>query len=385
MKARSNWSAITILSGAIALVAAMMAGCSGEDGSSGSDADSDADSDSDSDADADTDSGTGEECVPVEEPPWLEPDDISFLEIDPPLGGSFIYYGVWGSGGADSLEMITPDGQQSGTRFEVHRLWSFGAAHDGETIAFSSLDPYQQEHWCLSLGDAIQYSWLWEPGSEPVQITSGAINDECHLFSADDSILYLCRRASFWQQTGPEGVEFGNDPYRILTHELVSGEESWLTPLAEGVDDIGPAPRADGSILFWRQTFEGGTPVQTLMEMESNGSAVAEVLESATNPVTSPDGSQLLFRMSWRELRLGDAADPAAAATIVDGGDDMILDYDFSPAADRVVYTRGRQDASCSDIWVSQIDGSDQTLLVDCVEEETFVSGVQWVEVAERN
>ena len=87
------------------------------------------------------------------------------------------------------------------------------------------------------------------------------------------------------------------------------------------------------------------------------------------------------FRDQWRRLMHGSAADPAAATTIVDGGDDFILDYDFSPDLMQVAYTRGREDASCSDLWVADIDGGNQTMLVDCVDADRFVTGVQWVQV----
>jgi len=375
---RATLPATTIL-----MALALFAACSDDSGSGDdggvSDTDTDVDTDSDSDTDADTDTGsdTGEECTPVDEPPWLAPEDIGFAEIASPASGSWIYFGVWGS--PDSLEMISPDGAETATRFTVDRLWSFGVAHDGVTIAFSSADPYQEEHWCLTLGDAVQHTWLFESSSQPEQITSGPVNDECHLFSPDDSALYMCRRADFWQELTDDGPVFGNDPYRILVHELDSGEETWLTELVEANNDIGPALRADGSILFWRQ--ESPSFDQTLMSMDGDGANIAALVEDGTNPVTSPDGDQLLYRDSWRRLMLGDSSDPSGATMIVDGGDDFVLDFDFSPELTRVAYTRGREDASCSDLWVADLDGENQTLLVDCVDTAQFITGVRWAQI----
>jgi hypothetical protein len=341
------------------------------------DADTDVDSDTDTDTDTDADTDTGEECTPVDEAPWLAPDDIDFTEVDEPQVGSWIYYGVWGP--PDSLEMINPDGTSSATRFTVNRLWSFGVAHDGVTIAFSSVDPSQEEHWCVTIGDAIQYTWLFAPGEPPEQITSGPHNDECHLFSSGDDQLYLCRRDNFWQELTDDGLEFGNDPYRVLVHEISSADETWLTPLDEAISDIGPALRADGTILFWRQVSPSFD--QSLMSMDADGTDIQELVADGTNPVTSPDGLQVLYRDGWRRLMLGDSADPAAAAQIIDGGDDFIVDFDFSPDLTQVAYTRGREDASCSDLWVAEIDGQNQTLVVDCVEAAQFITGVRWVQI----
>jgi len=351
----------------------------GGGGGGGGNADADTDTDADIDGDTDADTDTGDECVPGDEQPWLEPADIGFEEIDPPLGGSFIYYGVWG-GGADSLEMISSDGSIEGTRFKVHRLWSFGVAADGETIAFSSADPYQEEHFCLTIGDAIQFSWLWRPGSEPEHVTTVLVNDECHLFGPDDATLYMCRRAGFWQQMTDDGFQFGSDPYRILIHELATGEETWLTPLVEATSDIGPALRDDGSILFWRQEFEGTGFAQWLMSMDGDGGGVSYLVESGTNPVTNPDGTVVLFRQAWSSIRMGSSQSPAEAAELIPAADGTVYDYAFSPDQQRIVFTRGRSDASCSDLWVAEIANAEQVRIVDCVATGRFITGVSWVE-----
>ena len=137
-----------------------------------------------------------------------------------------------------------------------------------------------------------------------------------------------------------------------LTHRTV--RKTWLTELVETNSDIGPALRADGTVLFWRQ--QAPSFDQALMSMDADGSNVESLVDNGTNPVTSPDGTEVLYRDSWRHLMLGDSSDPAAATMIIDGGDDFILDYDFSPDLSQVAYTRGREDASCSDLWVADID-----------------------------
>jgi hypothetical protein len=354
-----------ILIAAVALLAAAPFGCSdGEGAALVPDGGSDAGADADTDADAGL--------------PWLTPDDIGFAEIDPPLAGERIYYGNWGSSGVDSLEMISPDGLARGTRFEVARLWSFGVAHDGETIAFSSADPDQEGNWGVTIGDAIQYSWLFWPGEAPVQITSGNINDECHLFSADDAALFLCRRANFWQDTDGGSFEFGNDPYRILTHVLGGAAEDWLTPLVEGVSDIGPVPLPSGDILFWRQEPSGGSFAQELMRMHGDGSGVELVRDGATGPAVSPEGDLVAFRQGWSTLVVAPANDLAGGAEILSSDAGTISGIAFSPDGARLAYLLGRGDASCSDLWISDIDGANAARLVDCAAEGLFPSGVAW-------
>jgi hypothetical protein len=361
-----------------AMLAAGLLACSGDaasGGDAGTGADSDSDADTDSDTDTDSDAGTDTDT----EEYWLGPEDIDFEEVDPPLAGDCIYYGVWG-GGTDSLEMISPDGLSTGTRFRVNRLWSFGVAHDGVTIAFSSVDPYQEEHWGSTLGDAIQYTWLFAPGEEPVQITAGNINDECHLFSADDQTLYLCRRANFWQETVGEDTQFGNDPYRILTHELDGAEETWLISLVENTSDIGPAVLPSGDILFWRQ----GPPPdfdQGLWRMNGDGSNIEFVLDGATNPVVSPSGDLVAFRQDWSALVIAGADDLPGGTPIIESTTGFIFQFSFSPDDARIAYLRGREDASCSDLWVANIDGSDPVMLVDCLVEGVFPTGVEWAMV----
>ena len=367
-----------------ALAACDGSGSSGPDDAGAdadTDADADADADTDADADADTDTGTGEACVPADEAPWLEPADIQLMEVSEPLTGSFLYYSVWGS--PDSLEMITPDGLTAATRFTVHRLWSFGVAHDGVTVAFSSLDPQQEEHFCITVGDAIQHSWLLPPDGPAEQITTGRVNDECHLFSPDDQTIYLCRRAGFWQEMTDDGFQFGSDPYRILSHDRQSGDESWLTDLQDGVSDIGPALRSDGSFLFWRQEPDGTSFAQFLMSMDADGGNVEYLVESGTGPATSPDGGSVIYRASWSEILLGDAFDPATAELLIPAGDATVSDLVFSPDMTRIAFTRGRPDASCSDLWVADIETAEETLLVDCVAADQFIAGIAWVEANE--
>jgi hypothetical protein len=357
------------------LLAAGLCACSEEsssDADAGTDTDADTDAGDDSGADTDADTDTDTEVF------WLEPEDISFEEVDPPLAGECIYYGVWGSSGTDSLEMISPDGLTAGTRFRVNRLWSFGVAHDGVTVAFSSVDPFQEEHWGSTMGDAIQYTWLFAPDAAPEQITAGNINDEGHLFSIDDQTLYLCRRANFWQETVGEDTQFGNDPYRIMTHALAGGEEAWLTPLVENVSDIGPATLPDGDILFWRQ----GPPPdfdQGLWRMHGDGTGIELVRDGATNPVVSPDGDLVAFRQGWSALVIASADDLTGGTQILESATEFFFSFAFSPDQTRIAYLLGRADASCSDLWIADVDGTDQLMLVDCLAEDVFTTGVEWV------
>lgn len=326
------------------------------------DGDGGTDGDIDGDGDGDVD---GQDT----EYPSLTAEDIAFEVLDPPLEGDVIYYNSW-NGGADTLEMISPDGERQGTRFQVHRLWSFGMAHDGITVVFSSLDPYQEEHFGITFGDATQNSWIFRDGAPPEMITHGPINDEGHRFSPDDEAIYLCRRANFKQ----EDMNIENDPYRILRIDLSDLKETWLTPLVAMTQDIGPVLRDDGSILFWRQ--DPGFN-QSMMSMNADGSDIQELLAGATGPATSIDGKSVLFRRTWKSLSFGDAHDPASALTIIQS-DQGFSSIAISPDKNRIVYLMGRDDSSCSDLWIAKADGSEKTRLVDCAAEDKFPTKLSW-------
>ncbi|MBI5527646.1 MAG: hypothetical protein HY897_15040 [Deltaproteobacteria bacterium] len=354
-----------------------------DEGYDSAEAPSDAATDAETSDGGESDAGGEDAGGDVGLPPLLTPEQIGFEEVSPPMAGSVIYFATWaqGAGDKDSVEMMRADKSETAVRFRANRVWSFGVARDGATIAFSSADPFQEQNFGTTIGDAIQFTWVLRPGEAPFQLTNGNVNDECHSFMPGDAALLICRRANFWQRTVGQDTEFGNDPYRIVTVDISSREAAYLTPLRPGFDDIGPALRDDGSILFWRQEFRNNKPYQSLMEMNGDGTGISYLLANSTAPVTSPDGAQVLFRSGgWRKLALAHSHDVAAGVEILDGGTRNIYDFDFSPDAWQVAFTMSRADGeSCSDLYVAAIDGSNVTRIIDCAGEGKFVTGVKWV------
>jgi Tol biopolymer transport system component len=341
---------------------------------------------SDAAYDAGFDAGldAGGSCVPVtEKPPKLTPDRIAFAEVNAPARGSFLYLTVWGDLGTDSVQALSPDGKDRKVLFTANRIWAAGATQDGKAFAFSSADPDQEKDYYLTVGDAIQYTWIYKPGSAPYQLTNGNINDECHSFVDGGKKLLMCRRADFYQCMQGSDFVIGNDSYRILTVDIASGDEQFLTPSVETIQDIGPQLRPDGTILFWRQEYKSGKFVQSMMSMNGDGTGIKSVGEGWTAPKLSPDGTKVLFRANkWMQIMLSPSGDFSSPVLVKDGAGKRLTKFDFSPDSKKLAYSIEHASANCDDIHVADLpDGANDALILDCVKEGLNVVGLRWVEV----
>jgi hypothetical protein len=251
------------------------------------------------------------------------------------------------------------------------------------TLAFSSADPDQESDYGVTLGDAIQYTWIFEPGKEPRQLTNGNINDECHSFIENDGKLLMCRRANFFQCEKGGSTVWGNDPYRILTVDVATGEEHFLSGMNPDVMEIGPQLRNDGTIIYWRNELKSGKFVQSLMKMNGDGGGVEYLHEGWTAPRLSRDRTKVLFRAKqWTQIFLSPADDFSSPQLVIDGAGSRLSKYDFSPDMKYVVYSKPHPSANCDDIYTAQLPGgANQTLIMDCVKTGKNVVGLQWVEV----
>jgi hypothetical protein len=188
-----------------------------------------------------------------------------------------------------------------------------------------------------------------------------------------DQTLLMCRRNDF-SDSGD------STPYRILEVDVATGAPTFLTPLDPAYSDIGPALRDDGSMLFWRQEFQSGKSVQSLMQMNGDGSALSYLLTGSTSPRTSRDGTKVLFRWgNWHTLGVAPSHDLSKATTVL-AGSQNVYEFDFSPDLTQAVYSIGRIGQNCNDVYVIKLDGTGKTRIVDCVADKKSPSGLQWVQ-----
>ncbi len=307
----------------------------------------------------------------------LTPEQIGFENAELPQKGSVIFYNNWATGNKkDSVEMISPDGTYRAVRMYANRVWSFGVSQTGNLLVFSTNDPYQEEHYGLTINDAIQNTWLLGDSLLPVQISFGPVNDECHNFISDE-LLMMCRRANF--RPDPEYYVL-SDPYRILTHNLLSHEEIYLTPLDQKYNDYYGAVRDDGIILFNRNIVADRTI--DIMSLDISDGKISLLLEDANGPVLSPDGKEILFKKKGQnKIFLSSSYDLNGAVPVIDGGNRIIGRYVFSPDGSMIAYTLEDRANNCSDLMISERDGSNINKILDCSDEKKFITVIHWVNV----
>ncbi len=328
-------------------------------------------------SDVSVDTGDSDMIGDVNIPPELTGELIGFENVSVPQKGSIIFYNNWAMGdGKDSIEMISPDGSYKAVRLYAIRIWSFGVNRSGNIVVFSTNDPFQYERYGINVYDAIENTWLLKDNQPVVQITFGAINDECHTFVTDE-LLMMCRRANFRPDQQYMVV---SDPYRILYHHLNNNKEEYLTPLDIRYNDYSGSIRGDGIILFNRNIIADRTI--DIMTLDIKSGEVNLLLEDANSPVVSNDGEEVLFKKRGQNrLFLASAYNLNDAVAIIDGGNRSIGRYDFSPDKSRIAYTLEDRQNNCADLMIASRDGSSITKILDCSDEKKFITVIRWVYV----
>ncbi len=314
-------------------------------------------------------------------PPLLTPAQIGYRSVTGPWLGSVIYFNTWSMDGVkpDDIRMVTPDGAARAIRLQADRVWTFGVAPDGR-IAFASADPLKATNYpdLEYLGDAIQYTFLVRPGEDPVQVSNGRVNDECHAFLPDGRTLVMCRRGHLRRV----GDDYLNDPYRVVKVDLDSGDETFLSPLVDLQHDLNPNWRQDGRLVFMRQWAD--TLDTALYTMDVDGGVPAMLLEGAFRPSISEDGKVMWFRKSgvtgwWKSP----ADQPGAGAVVELLQGNLVAGVTPSPDGSQVVYEVSDNPNNCTDLWVADAaDGfQNPRQLVDCdaAHDHVFISNVRWV------
>jgi hypothetical protein len=304
------------------------------------------------------------------------PQDIGFTAVHPVPQGEQILFNDWAS--PDSVYSLTVDGQTATEIFRAFRVWSLGVANGAGSLAFACGDPHQAEHYGISVGDAIQHTWLYDFASQSLTLLAdGLINDECHTFAADDSSIYVCRRYDW--QCDPEWYTT-NKGYRIGRIELPSKTFSFITAESATNLDLYPQPNSAGTdMLFTRVVIQGNQQSRSIQHMALPSGAPALVRDNANAPVLSPDGLRYAYTDYNHSGRL--------YVSDLDGSNEVLVAQDkatsvrFSPDGTKVAYLSWDDNSACSHIMTAAVDGSEAqapTRLRDCGISNEFISELAW-------
>lgn len=316
--------------------------------------------------------------------PEFEPtsDSIEFTAVSTLPTGEQILFNDWNAF-PNTVATMSPAGADAAVVFEAYRVWSMGVSADGGTIAFASGDPEQVEHFGLTLGDAIQHTFLYDVATETAEnLTRGNINEESHAFSADGERLYVSRRQDFACQVDPGtgGPLWTNTGYRAGRVDLASGDFEYLTPASDDVMTFALQPDAD-EVTGIFQWIEIATNTWSVRRLTLDGGEVELVRDEAGFPVVSPDGTRFLFNSYTDQGKL------YVAPTVGDGPEVLVVDKRastarWSPDGTRVVFLVDDDDISCAHVEIAAADGSESaapTRIRDCTETDEFITELAWI------
>jgi hypothetical protein len=248
------------------------------------------------------------------------------------------------------------------------------ASHGGTKLAFACGDPLQEQNYGITIGDAIQHTWLYDVASaQPSVLAWGNLNDECHTFSAADDALWICRRWDF----ASDGTSRG---YQIARLALGCGEVELPTTPADNQLELHPAPNADESTLHYTLIeIAAGKQTRRIVRKSLPGGAPEVVRESATLESISPDGTRLVFADHLQSGALFvmnlDGSNPVQISS--HAGTNAV----WSPDGTRVAYLWD-ETSVCHHIESVSADGSEAGSPVrvrDCG--SAFITALAWLSV----
>lgn len=298
-------------------------------------------------------------------------EDIQFQSLNEIPNGEWLIYNDWNEEPNQVLVSRT-DGSEETPIFEAYRIWSMGVSRRADTIAFAAGDPDQEQHYGVTIGDAIQPTFLYDVELRTAtNLTYGNLNDECHRFSGSDNKLYLCRRYDFSDDAPAKG-------YRVGVIELATKELTWLTAEEPGVLTLNPEPQDSDEELYFTR-IEGST--RSVIKVPLPAATPEEVFRAdASNAVIAPDkvqiayidyaneGALLVYNTSTRQTA------KVAAGPAVSG-------VSWSPDSTRIAYLRNDPDNNCSHVDIARADGSERepVRVIDCAENGRFITELAWV------
>lgn len=298
------------------------------------------------------------------------PEDIGVVAgIDLPPGDAIVFTN-WSS--PNQIRAIDLEGTDLGIVLTASRVWSIGASRGGDRIAFASAPRTHNDAWGLpAVGDAIQYTWIYDLSSRATSLlTFGNLNEDCLVWGPDDTTLYSCRRSDLVRDE--RGLS--SSGYFVAAIDPDSGESERITP--EGVQALVPAP--GNGVLFYSVAVPPSGRRDIWRRVD--GEEAESFRERADQPRVSDDGSQLVFSSAEGLRVVG-----------VDGEGERVvgppgISAAWSPDGTQIVYLR--RGARCNHIELVSADGSDSEeprRLRDCDTSGEIVTRVSWIRVPERS
>jgi len=301
--------------------------------------------------------------------------DIQYEALAPLPQGEQLLFNDWNAT-PNALISIKPDGTGALAIFNALRIWSFGVSHQADRIAFSCTDPLQEQHYGVTIGDAIQHTWMVDVADQTAELLAwGNLNDECHTFGPGDARLYVCRRYDFTAAGEYKG-------WRIGRIDLATSAFEYVTPELDNTFDLSPQPLPDESaMLFGRIVWEPpNSQEHSVQQMALPAGTATPVRTDGGRPTLSPDGSRYVFQKTTDNRAL--------YSSRLDGTDEIKLseaagtDPVWAPDASRVAYLIWDNDGGCSHIDMVAADGSQASAPVrirDCLQTGEFMSQLAWV------
>ena len=298
------------------------------------------------------------------------PEDIGSMALAPVPTGEQILFNDWSV--PDRIKSMAPDGSGVVDVFQTFRVWSMGVSQAGDRVAFACGDPEQEAHYGLTIGDAIQHTWLYDMDSETIEVAAyGNLNDECHHFSPSDDAVYVCRRYDFT----PDGMFSG---YRVGRIELPSFDFTWVAA-READFTLNPTVSPDGNTLWWtRIALPSQARTIETVALPDGGPTVWR--SDAHRPALSPDGQQIVFADINDMSRLY-VTDVNGTGTPVQVSDVAGTKPTWSPDGTRIAYVLWDDAAVCAHVEIVMADGSTATTpdrIRDCSQTGEQITQLAW-------
>jgi hypothetical protein len=308
--------------------------------------------------------------------PEPSPSDIQFQAVNPIPSGEFLLFNDWNAS-PNTVSAVTLDGQSTTEIFRAYRIWSLGVSRGSDRIAFACGDPNQANNYGISIGDAIQHTWLYDIAEESVEVLAyGNINDECHTFGPGDGYLYVCRRYDFTNSAAFRG-------WRIGRIAMATGAFEFLTPDIDSVYALHPQPTPDESEMYYGQIDVPSAPpagLRNVLKRPLPSGAPSYVRNDADSPSLSPDGTRYLFRNYLEDRTLWSSSLDGSTQFQVVGVE--ASEPVWSPDGTKVAYLLRDNANNCDHIEVVASDGSQAPVRVrDCAATGEFITELDWVVV----
>lgn len=304
------------------------------------------------------------------------PQDVQFKAIAPLPSGEQLLLGDWNTW-PNALYSMPPEGGTATKIFEVYRIWSMGVSNAADKIAFSCGNPEQEKHYGLTLGDALQHTWIYDVATQQIELlTHGNINDECHRFGPGDKYLYLCRR---WDHQF-DGEWWINKGYSMGRVDLATKEFSLLSQDTDLVMTLHPEPSPDEtSLMFTRITIEppNSYTYEILKKPLPDGASELVRAEAGT-AVLSPDGTRYAYSNYAEKGAIYVASLDGTVNTKVVGV--RGTDFTWSPDGTRLAYLLSDSALNCSHVEVVKADGTEAPVRVrDCEQTQDYLAELAWI------